>query len=586
MTGQPPNGRIPTGQHFIGQPPADRPLRIGNFSGFYGDRFDALAEMLAGGELDVLTGDYLAELTMLILGRDRAKDPRLGYAKTFLRQLEPCLGVALERGVRIVTNAGGLNPAGLAEALRTLAGRLGLAVRIGYVTGDDLSRDAGRLGFGEPLAANAYLGGWGIAACLRAGADIVVTGRVTDASLVVGPAAAYFGWSATDYDALAGAVVAGHLIECGAQVTGGNYAFFTELADLRRPGFPIAELLADGSSVITKHPDTGGAVTLGTVTAQLLYEITGGRYAGPDVTARLDRLRLCQDGPDRVRVSGARGEPPPPRYKVSLNSVEGFRNEVQFVLTGLQIERKAALVRAQLAEAVPADAEWTLRRTDQPDADTEAAASALLSCVVRGPDAERLGRRFSDAAVQLALASYPGFHLTAPPGPAQPCGVFRAGYLDAEQLSQVAVLPDGTRQPVPASPEHRVLTELPEPAVPPWRPVVEPSRTRRVPLGALIGARSGDKGGSANLGLWVRDDAAYRWLVSTLTVPRLRELLPELAELPITRYLLPTLLAVNFVADGLLGLGVAYAARFDPQAKALGEWLRCRLIDVPEELLG
>ncbi|HEU5269052.1 MAG TPA: acyclic terpene utilization AtuA family protein, partial [Jatrophihabitans sp.] len=413
---------------------ADRPLRIGNFSGFYGDRFSALAEMLAGGELDVLTGDYLAELTMLILGRDRQRDPALGYAKTFLRQLEPCLAEAIRRGVRIVTNAGGLNPAGLAAAIGALADRLGLTVRVGYVEGDDLIGDADRFGFGKPLAANAYLGGWGIAACLRAGADIVVTGRVTDASLVVGPAAAHFGWSATDYDALAGAVVAGHLIECGAQVTGGNYAFFTELSGLDRPGFPIAEVRADGSAVITKHPGSGGAVSVGTVTAQLLYEIAGGRYAGPDVTARLDRVELRPDGPDRVLVSGAVGEPPPPRYKVGLNSLAGYRNEVQFVLTGLDIEAKAALVRAQLGRQLPADAEWTLRRTDRPDADTEATASATLSCVVRGADPEAIGRRFSDAAVGLALASYPGFHLTAPPGSAQPCGVFDTGWLQPSEL--------------------------------------------------------------------------------------------------------------------------------------------------------
>jgi hypothetical protein len=566
-----------------------QPLRIGNFSGFYGDRFEALAEMLAGGELDVLTGDYLAELTLLILGRDRQRDPALGYAKTFLRQLEPCLAEAVRRGVRIVTNAGGLNPAGLAAAIGELAGWLGLTVRIGYVEGDDLTRQADRLGFGRPLTANAYLGGWGIAACLVAGADIVVTGRVTDASLVLGPAAAHFGWSATDYDALAGAVVAGHLIECGAQVTGGNYAFFTELPDLRRPGFPIAELHADGSAVITKHPGSGGAVSVGTVTAQLLYEITGSRYPGPDVTTRLDRIELRQDGPDRVLVTGATGEPPPPRYKVCLNTLEGFRNEVQFVLTGLDIEAKAALVREQLGRAVPADAEWTLRRTDRPDADTEATASAILSCVVRGDDPESIGRRFSDAAVQLALASYPGFHLTAPPGPAQPCGVCRTGWLDPAELNQVAVLPDGSRQPIPAIEAHRELAELPEPTVPEstvpdWRPAT--AETRRVPLGELVGARSGDKGGSANLGVWVRDPAGYPWLLATLTVPQLRQLLPELAELPIRRYLLPNLLAINFVIDDLLGLGVAYAARFDPQAKALGEWLRCRLVDVPTQLLG
>ena len=246
---------------------------------------------------------------------------------------------------------------------------------------------AEELGFGAPLAANAYLGAWGIADCLRNGADVVVTGRVTDASVIVGPAAAHFGWGPTDYDALAGAVAAGHVIECGAQATGGNYAFFTEVADLTHPGFPLAEIHPDGSSVITKHPGTGGAVTIGTVTAQLLYEISGARYANPDVTLRVDTIELSDDGPDRVRISGVKGEPPPPTLKVSLNSIGGFRNEMTLVLTGLDIEAKAELVRRQLETSLtvkPAELEWTLARTDHADADTEEAASALLRCVVTG----------------------------------------------------------------------------------------------------------------------------------------------------------------------------------------------------------
>ena len=227
--------------------------------------------MLTGGELDYLTGDYLAELTMLILGRDKMKSPDRGYAKTFLTQLEECLGTAHDRGVRIVANAGGLNPAGLADAVRALADRLGIPAQVAHVEGDDLLGRAGDLGLGSPLTANAYLGAWGIVDCLSSGADIVVTGRVTDASVVVGPAAAHFGWSRDDYDRLAGAVVAGHVIECGVQATGGNYSFFTEVPDLGYAGFPLAEVHADGSAVITKHPGTGGQVSVGTVTAQLLY---------------------------------------------------------------------------------------------------------------------------------------------------------------------------------------------------------------------------------------------------------------------------------------------------------------------------
>ncbi|MER7514993.1 acyclic terpene utilization AtuA family protein [Streptomyces sp. NPDC126499] len=557
-------------------------LRIGNASGFYGDRFDAVREMLTGGELDVLTGDYLAELTMLILGRDLMKDPSAGYAKTFLRQMEEGLALAHERGVRIVANAGGLNPAGLADALRALAGRLGIPARIAHVEGDRLPPGP------DVLAANAYLGGGGIAACLAAGADVVVTGRVTDAALVTGPAQWFFGWGPEAYDELACAVVAGHVLECGTQATGGNYAFFTghDPAVLRRPGFPLAELHADGSAVITKHPGTGGLVDTGTVTAQLLYETAGARYAGPDVTARLDTVRLTQDGPDRVRIDGVRGEAPPPTLKAGLCRLGGFRNEVVFVLTGLDIEAKAALVRDQIADALaeppPREVRWELVRTDREDAASEETASALLRLVVRDPDPEKVGRALTGAAIELALASYPGFHVTAPPGKGAPYGVFESAYVPVGEVPHTAVLPDGTRVSVPVPPGTRALEPVPEPDLPPPLP---PGPVRRVPLGRIAGARSGDKGGDANVGVWVRTEEEWRWLVHTLTADRFRELLPETKELPVERHVLPNLRALNFAVTGLLGEGVASQARFDPQAKALGEWLRSRHLDVPEVLL-
>ncbi|MEV6798749.1 acyclic terpene utilization AtuA family protein [Micromonospora rifamycinica] len=557
-------------------------LRVGNASGFYGDRFTAWQEMLDGGELDVLTGDYLAELTMLILGRDRLRDPGLGYAKTFLRQLEGCLGTALDRGVRIVANAGGLHPAGLAAAIGALADRLGLTVRVGHVEGDALPRP-------DALTANAYLGAFGIAACLDAGADVVVTGRVTDASLAVGPAIARFGWRPDDLDALAGATVAGHLIECGAQVTGGNFSFFTELPDGgHRPGFPIAEIHPDGSSVLTKHPGTGGAVTVETVTAQLLYEVAGPDYLGPDVVTRLDTVRLRQDGPDRVRVDGVRGTPPPATLKVGVNNLGGFRNSMTFVLCGLDIPAKAALVRGQVEAAVGAEGlEFTLARTDHPDAADTETASALLHVHLRDGDRARAGRAFSAAAVELALASYPGCTLTTLPGDATPYGVFTADAVPQADVPHVAVLPDGTRLAVP--PPSRTVAPAAErtPAGPePARaaPAREPGPTRRGPLGELVGARSGDKGGDANLGVWARTDATWGWLREWLTVARLAELLPETASLSVTRYELPRLRAVNFVIRGLLGAGVAASHRFDPQAKALGELLRSRVVDLPAAL--
>jgi hypothetical protein len=570
------------------------PLRIGNASGFYGDRRAAVREMLEGGPLDVLTGDYLAELTLLILGRDRAKDPSRGYARTFLAQLEECLGLAVDRGVRIVANAGGLNPAGLADAVRALSARLGIDVAVAHVEGDDLLPRAAGLGLGSPLTANAYLGAFGIAECLRAGAGVVVTGRVTDASLVVGPGIAHFGWGRGDLDALAGAVVAGHVLECGAQATGGNLSSFDEhpLARLLHPGFPLAELAADGSCVITKHPGTGGVVDRDSVTAQLLYEIGGPSYPGPDVVARFDSIELADDGPDRLRISGVRGEPPPPTAKVCLNDLGGHRNEVTFVLTGDRIEAKAAFARAQFEDALPvrpAELAWTRVGVERPDADTEAGASVLLRCQALDPSPEVVGRAFSGAAVEMALAGYPGFHLTAPPGTGSPFGVYTAAYVPQDAVPHVAVLPDGTRVDIAPPAATRPLRDVSsrssanECRGTHWQSFAGP--TRRAPLGAVARARSGDKGGTANVGLWARTDEAAAWLAATLTPDRVRELLPEAADLPVTVHGLPNLRAVNVVIDGLLGRGVAASTRFDPQGKAVGEWLRGRTLDIPEALL-
>ncbi|MFF2028290.1 acyclic terpene utilization AtuA family protein, partial [Streptomyces sp. NPDC058171] len=313
--------------------------------------------------------------------------------------------------------------------------------------------------------------------------------------------------------------------------------------------------------------------------------ITGGRYAGPDVTARIDTAALSQDGPDRVRISGVTGEAPPPQLKVSLNTLAGFRNEAVFVLTGLDIEAKAALVKRQLEGWLPtrpAELDWSLARTDHPDADTEEAASALLRCVVRDPDANAVGRGFSSVAVEMALASYPGFTLTAPPGQGQPYGVFTPGYVYAKEVPHVAVLPDGTRVDIEPPTDVRELEDVDEPALPEPR-AAEP--TVRVALGTIAGARSGDKGGNANVGVWVRTDEQWRWLVHALTVDEVKRLLPEAADLTVTRYVLPKLRAVNFVIEGILGQGVASQARFDPQAKGLGEWLRSRHLDIPKALL-
>ena len=579
-------------------------LRVGNCSGFYGDRLSAMREMLEGGELDVVTGDYLAELTMLILGKDQLRDPAAGYARTFLRQATDCLALAKQSGVRIVSNAGGLNPAGLAEQLRKVAADQGVEARVAYVDGDDVMPRAGELGLGAAaLTANAYLGAFGIADALAGGADVVVTGRVTDASVVVGPAIHHFGWGRGDLDALAGAVVAGHVVECGCQATGGNYSGFRELltdGHGDRPlGFPIAEISSDGSCVVTKHPGTGGMVTVDTVTAQLVYEVQTQRYLGPDVTARLDTVELSQEGPDRVRISGVRGEAPPPDLKVCVNELGGHRNQMELVLTGLDVEAKAAWVRAQVEAALgdrrPAEMEWSLARTDHPDATTEEAASARLRLVVRDPSADKVGKALTAPLIELALASYPGFTATTPPMPATPYGVYRAAYVPQDAVEHVVHHHDGTATvvapPTVFSPVEPASVE-PASVEPASVELVEttPGPRRRVPLGMFVHARSGDKGGDANLGLWVsaRDDRVAQratWLLDMVTPDWVRWLLPEAADLPVHVHPLPNLHAVNVVIEGMLGLGVAAGSRFDPQAKGLGEWARARFVDVPGELL-
>lgn len=444
------------------------PIRIANCSGFFGDRISAAQEMVDGGPIDVLTGDWLAELTMLILARQRMKHGN-GYARTFMTQMEQVLGTCVDRGIKVVSNAGGLDPAGLGAALAELAKALGISVRVGVVSGDDIvarvhdlaaagepftNLDTGEslVGAGiRPLTANAYIGGEPITAALAAGADVVVTGRVTDAALVIGPAAWRHGW---DYaaarhgdrftlDALAGALVAGHVIECGPQATGGNYAFFANVPGLEHPGFPIAEVAEDGSSVITKHEGTGGMVTVGTVTAQLLYEVAGPQYLNPDVTALFDSIHLDQVGRDRVRISGTLGALPPDRLKVVMNYLGGFRNSITLVVTGMDIRAKADLVLrtivgVSLDDALVHDAaglasvssldvrELSVDLQDSAigDPSSPAQAQSFLRITVKDDDADKVGKPFTERVIEATLSSYPGLFPTAPPAAASPYGVY------------------------------------------------------------------------------------------------------------------------------------------------------------------
>jgi hypothetical protein len=576
-------------------------LRVANCSGFFGDRVSAAREMVEGGPIDVLTGDWLAELTMYILHKTRERSG--GYARTFLRQMEDVLPTCLERGITIVSNAGGLNPEGLASAVKELARRQGLEVRVASVSGDDISAEVPHLlksghtfvnlDTGEPLSpdaplvtANAYLGARPIADALDAGAQVVVTGRVTDASVIVGPALHAFGWSDTDLDAIAGAVVAGHVIECGAQCCGGNYAFFSEIPNPEHIGFPIAELSADGSSVITKHPGSGGAVTVGTVTAQLLYEISGPAYLSPDAVARFDTIDLTREGTDRVRISGVRGEPPPSTLKVTANLDGGWRNSMTMAITGAQVNEKAKVAAAVVWAGIPGGRESYAETSEGVTGDLTGGGLAFLRLAVRGDDEAAVGRAFSGAVVETSLASYPGTFFTSAPSSAQAVARYWPTTIPVSDVNPHIVL-DGvvvTGTPRPGD-LGSAPWSAPASAAPPQRGMSAGEEVT-VPLWVLVGGRSGDKGGDANVGLWADEDEVAQWLLDRLSVDLFKELLPEAQPFDVSRYPLPNLRAVNFMVHGILGWGVASNLRLDTQAKGLAEMIRSRPVSVPSALIA
>ena len=578
-------------------------LIIANCSGFFGDRLSAAKEMIQGGPIDILTGDYLAELTMAILVQKKLKDPNAGYVPTFLKQMQEIMAECLKKNIRIVSNAGGLNPSGMAIALQEIANKQGLTPKIAYIEGDDLMPEMQRLqDAGEsfthldknislaeskalPITANAYLGGWGITEALKRGADIVVCGRVADAALVSGPAAWYYEWRQNDWDYLAGAYAAGHIIECGAQATGGNYSFFHDVPSFKNVGFPIAEIHNDGSFVITKHPNTGGLVSVGTVTAQLLYEICSPKYLTPDVIARFDTLFLKQDAIDRVRASGITGEPPPETTKVCINILGGHKNSMTVILTGLDIEKKAQIIEETLLDRLtdrPEMVDIQLIRSDKKNPDTNEEAFALLRITVMDKDAKKAGKVFSSTVVEMALANIPGFTLTAPPSNGSPAVIHWPSLISAKHITQTIHM-DENRFTVPAFIETGNFGLIHVP--PPKQLSVPTGKMVTVPLGRAFATRSGDKGGNANLGVWAQTSEAYAFLQSFLTVEKLKELLPDCNPFTIHRYELPNLWAVNFYIRGLLGDGVAASVRSDPQAKTLGEYLRAKIVEMPETIV-
>lgn len=582
-------------------------IRIANCSGYYGDKLSAAKELVDGGPIDVLTGDYLAELTMGILYSQRLqRGSDKGYVATFLKQLKEIAQSCQDKNIKIVVNAGGLNPQSMSLEVQSILDEMNLSSRVAYIDGDDISKDLQTLqADGEKfnnldkktslkdsgykvLTANTYLGAWGIKEALDQNADIVICPRVTDASVVIGPAAWKFNWQRNDYDQLAGALAAGHIIECGAQATGGNYAFFQEVKSFKNIGYPIAEIHEDGSCVITKHKNTGGMVSVGTVTAQLLYEISTTEYLNPDVTGHFNTLKIKQIDEDQVKISGCKGSQPPSTHKVCMNLAGGYRNGMELILTGLDIEEKANTLTDALFDLLGGKEQFDeviidLIRQDKDDPHTHEEAMALLRIIVKSQDPKLVGRIFTAKVVELALANYPGWFSKDSIGSGTPFIVYWPTLINSKYVKELVHIDDKVTEVLPTNQLN--LSDYEPPNIDMIVPDFNEEATEEIYFGRLIGARSGDKGGCANLGVWVKSEKAYSFLYHFLTVEKLKELLSDLADYQIERFDFPNIKAVNFYIHGILGDGASSNTKVDALAKSLGEYLRAKKVSVPKELL-
>lgn len=582
-------------------------IRIGNCSGFYGDRLAAAREMIDGGPIDVLTGDYLAELTMSILyNQQQTRGENVGYVGTFLKQLKDVAADCKARNIKIVTNAGGLNPKGMADEVEKILAELGVDSKVAYIDGDDLLPKLGALqtdgekftnldtdedlkdSTQEALTANAYLGGWGIKEALDQGADIVICPRVTDAAVVIGPAAWKFNWQRNDYDALAGALAAGHIIECGAQCCGGNYAFFEEVPSFRNVGYPIAEIEANGNFTVTKHAGTGGLVSVGTVKAQLLYEISTPAYYNPDVIAHFDTMQIEQVGADRVYVSGCRGSTPPLTHKVCFNTRGPYKQSMETLLTGLDIEQKAERYLDAVFHNLGGreqfdDVDIQLIRSDHEDPGSNEVAHAALRVTITHSDPSKFGRLFAAKVTELGLAGIPGNTGRGAAGFSGGAAIYHwPALIDSQKITEHVHVGGKSIEVLPT--QRLGLEDIYYQQMPANIAPAPTGPTRRIPFGRLFGTRSGDKGGNANVGVWALTDAAYSFLYEYLTVEEFKRLAPDFGAYAVERYDMPNLLAMNFYIKGVLGTGAASNHRIDKQAKSLGEYLRAKYIEVPEVL--
>ncbi|KAJ7633471.1 hypothetical protein DFH06DRAFT_1272461 [Mycena polygramma] len=599
-----------------------RPIRIGGASGAACDRrlgFTQLASAYPHDPVDVLIGDFMSEGTMTTLAARKAEGAQGGaFEAVFVDAITPALKDIAKYGIKVVVNAGGSDTRLLHETIVDIVKTQQLALRVAWISGDEvlpvlLERSKSdpqafvNVHTGEtlsswrfkPLCAQAYLGGLGIAAALQNGADIVICGRVSDASLVIGAAAWWHGWDRTHLPQLANALLAGHLIECSTYITGGNFTGFKDLEAGGRwldLGYPIAELGADGEVVITKQKGRGGIVSVETCTAQLLYEIQGPWYFNSDVTAILDNVCFTQIGENRVSVTGVGFAPPPPTTKVGLTAHGGFQAEMHYFLVGLDIPAKARMFEQQIRFSLRADIpafsllDFQLLGTPALNPHTQTSATVLLRIVAQAPTAAALAPdKFARPIIDLVMSSYPGgtFHMDARLGAPRPVYEYFVTRLAQADVQQRVHMHDGA------------VLEVPPPSVTRVFPAQQPSSpgdgslrqgefgaTVRAPLGLVAHARSGDKGSDANVGLFVSDAEQYEWLRKLLTVDGVKVLLAgEYNGKQIDRFELPNVRAVHFLLHDHLDRGVSCSSTVDFLGKNVAEFLRAREVDVPQRFL-
>lgn len=583
-------------------------VRIGCFAAFWGDTKVAIRDILDGAEVDYLVADYLSEITMALLARARAKDPEAGFIADFVTTIAPALPEIARRGIKVVCNAGALNPRAAADAVRAACAEAGVSLTVAAVEGDDVLPRAAELADqrdmftgaalpGKPGSMNAYLGARPIATALGAGADVVVTGRSVDAAVVLGPLLHEFGWRDDEYDLLAAGSLAGHLVECGPQVTGGNTTDWESVPGWENMGYPVAECRPDGSAVITKPRGTGGLVTPATVGEQMLYEIGDpGAYLMPDVVCDWRDVTLTQDGPDRVLVQGARGSAPTTTYKVTATSVEGYRTLTTAMFAGVGATGKAR----RMAEALVARTERLIAAagyTPLTESSIEIVGSGDISGDRQGwPGTEavvKIGLKHPEkGALELFAAEFASFALVAQ----GMTGVFAGRPRVAPSIAVHHLLVEKADTPVrvligqtgddirsievavaPGSPDAITATE-PLPETP------APASGKTVSLLDVAVARSGDKGNLANIGLIARRPEYTEVLATQVTAERVAAHLAHLDPGEIRRWAVPGVGGVNIVVDQVLGgTGGTSTLRYDPQGKSYAAMLLTMPVSIPEE---